>query len=293
MRLPAEITLPHRDYPLATIFKLDHSYRDRDVSFPGYTPSQSSVNSPTDSRTLDPRPLPHPRPLYVHRELPKLAKEDPNSFSLFAEGVTLLAWNVAWLCKTQGISGFNSWTDIFPVGRNLYQLLAVSPKQVFTRMVSSSGRMNRAVGPKEAAGSSSQDDPTFFGQFSHSTGHSFIGAAEGSELMRNWRLQSPQRAWDKVKSHLVAEMQRAEWEVVQVKEWDNEDNLAEEEPVLVGGRKWTLTNGRTAASKAAPDTAACKPPPTGNSNGSNAVAKAKGVNGWMKLRSRSGEHSEQ
>lgn len=283
------MTLPHRDYPLATIFKPDHSYRDRDVPFPGYTPFQSSVNSPAGSRMLDPRPLPHPRPLYVHRELPKLFKEDVNSFSLFVEGVTLLAWNVAWLCKTQGISGFTSWTDICPVGRNLYQLLAMSPKQVFTRIASSSGRTNRVVGLKEAATSSTQDGPTLIGQFSHSTAHSF-GATEGSEMMRNWRLQNPQRAWDKVRSYLVAEMQGAEWEVVQVKEWDNEGSLAEEEPVLVGGRKWALTNGRTIAGKAAPDTTASKPPPAENSN---EVVKVRGANGWTKLRSRSGEHSEQ
>jgi len=239
---------------------------------------------------LDPRPMPNPRPLYVHRELPKLFKEDPNSFPLFVEGVTLLAWNVAWLCKTQGVNGFTSWTDICPVGRNLYQLLAMSPKQVFTRMALSSGRTNRVVRPKEAATSSTQDGPTLIGQFSHGTAHSFFGAAEGSEMMRNWRLQNPQRVWDKVRSYLVAEMQGAEWEVVQVKEWDNEDDLAEEEPVLVGGRKWALTNGRITAGKAASDTTVSKPSPAENSN---EVVKAKGANGWTKLRSRSGGASEQ
>jgi hypothetical protein len=85
-------------------------------------------------------------------------------------------------------------------------------------------------------------------------------------------------------------MQGAEWEVVQVKEWDNEDDLAEEEPVLVGGRKWALTNGRTTAGKTTSDTTASKPPLVENNN---ELVKAKGANGWTKLRSRSGEYSEQ
>ena len=146
------------------------------------------------------------------------------------------------------------------------------------------------VGLKEAAASSTQDGPTMIGQFSHGTAHSFFGTSEGSEMMRNWRLQNPQRVWDRVRSYLVAEMQGAEWEVVQVKQWDNEDDLAEEEPVLVGGRKWALANGRTTASKVTSDTTASKPPAAENSN---EVVKAKGANGWTKLRSRSGETSDQ
>lgn len=48
IRLPAEITLPHRDYPMPTIFPLDSSYKYSDVPFPGSTLSHSSGGSPAD-----------------------------------------------------------------------------------------------------------------------------------------------------------------------------------------------------------------------------------------------------
>jgi hypothetical protein len=115
VRLPAEITLPHRGYPLPTIFNPQASYSSRDVPFPGTTPAQSSTNSPAASRILDQRPLPRPRPLFVYSTLAKLAKDDPQAYSMFVEGVTFLAWDIAWLCKTQGMRGLNSEADICPI----------------------------------------------------------------------------------------------------------------------------------------------------------------------------------
>ena len=77
--------------------------------------------------------------------------------------------------------------------------------------------------------------PVLFGQFSHGAAHSFFGGSEGAELLRSWRLHSPARSIDKIKGHLIGEMQGAEWEVLDEKEWSNfdEDNAPEEEPVMV------------------------------------------------------------
>lgn len=281
VRLPAEITLPHRDYPLPTIFKPDHSYRFRDVPFPSNTPSHSSVNSPTGSRTLDTRPAPHPRPLFVQKELPKLLKEDPNSFSLFIEGVTLLAWNIAWLCKSQGMSGFTTWTDVCPIGKNLYVFFDPESRRMRKERLSIGSHNDEAL--KESGVSTERNSPSLFGQFSHATAHSFLGTADASEVLSNWRLQNPQRVWDRVKGHLLAEMQRSEWELVQ--QWD--DDLAEEEPVLVGGRKWTLTGGRSAvqSSKASSESKSI----AAEQGNASLKTRSQSANSWTKLRSRNGE----
>ena len=281
IRLPAEITLPHRDYPLPTILKPDQSYRSRDVPFPGQTPTHSSFNSPNGSRVFDTRPTPHPRPLFIQKDLQKLAKEDPNTFSLFIEGVTLLAWNVAWLCKSQGMGGFTSWIDVCPMGRNLYLLFDPESRRARRERLSSGSNNTEAL--KESGISADRNSPSLFGQLSHGTAHSFLGAAEAAEPLSSWRLQNTHRIWDKVRTHLITEMQKAEWEVVQ--QWDDEE-LAGEEPVLVGGRKWTLAGGRLTVSKG-PGESGAKPAKQSRAqdNGASAVqAKGQSANGWTKLR---------
>jgi hypothetical protein len=125
IRLPAEITLPHRDYPLPTILPLEHSYKHPHIPFPGSTPLTSSNTSPTASRHEHVPDLPRPRPLYIYKHLPILAKEDPGAYALFLEGATLLAYNIAWLCKSQyipvGPSSPTTFENICAIGHNLAQ----------------------------------------------------------------------------------------------------------------------------------------------------------------------------
>src|SRR5271156_161939 len=118
IRLPAEITLPHRDYPLPTIFTPANSYAGREVPFPGTTPTPSSSNSPATSRHDDLRPMPRPRPLFLEskdfeEKVPQFARKDPVAFSFFLEAISLLAWDVAWLCRSQGYhAGTETWEDV-------------------------------------------------------------------------------------------------------------------------------------------------------------------------------------
>lgn len=171
------------------------------------------------------------------------------------------------------------------MGRNLYLLF--DPESRRARKERQSAGSNNAEALKESGTSADRSAPSSFGKLSHGTAHSFLGAAEASEIVSNWRLQNPQRVWDRVKQHLLSELQKAEWEVVQ--QWDDEEDLAEEEPVLVGGRKWTLTAGRSVVpnSKASSDTA--QPARSTPAEDGNASVKSKGppVNGWTKVRSRS------
>lgn len=89
IRLPAEVTSPHKDYPCSTIMPLSSSYRYPNLPFPG----TSGLNTPVAS-TINPgtQKTPRPRPLHISKPLSQLLKDDPSSYSYFLEGVTLLAY---------------------------------------------------------------------------------------------------------------------------------------------------------------------------------------------------------
>lgn len=224
LRLPAEITLPHRDYPLPTIFPLATSYKTPNVTFPGMTPAHSSSTSPSTSRHGDIAPQHRPRPLYIDKPLPLLAKEDPSTYSAFLEGVTLLAYNIAWVCKSQGIAvGTNStYEEVCLIGVNFFNLLVgTSPRP---------GPSGQNTPPQVPSAKGSEMEPKTeehqrltMGRFSHGTSHTFLGSAEGQEFIRSWKLLSPIKLADRLKSQLLGELTGAEWELLDQKAWEIEE----------------------------------------------------------------------
>lgn len=303
IRLPAEITLPHRDYPLPTIVTPQSSYQSREVPFPGSTPTQSSNNSPEASRSFDHhRPLQRPRPLYLdERRLPQLLREDSTAYNLFVEGVSLLAWDIAWLCRSQGMHAeFNEWEEICSIGMNLYRLL-VNPQQppslhreLSTR--SASGKATPTVASPAKRTSSTATPPAAnraiaFGQFSHGTAHSFLGAAGNSDFLRGWVFSTYARVTDNLKSTLLTAMQNAEWEVLEEREWDDMEDGIAGEPIVVGTERRgadmsAADGGRSALGGGA--TSARTLGSRGSLDGAD-QAKGRGVNGWTKLKSRNPE----
>lgn len=225
LRLPAEVTLPHRNYPTATIYAPAGSYRTRET--PENAP-RSSSSSPTASKTAERRiHLPRPRPLTIEKPLTKLVKEDPGTYALFLEGATLLAWNVAWLCRTQGINlASESWEDVCDIGKNIWQLLVAPPTPASTLMRAFAGRDIPAqmTSAKESPKTTIQRTKSFpmLGHYSHGTAHSFLGASEGTEFMRSWKLPSATKIVDKLKAILLGEMASAEWELLEEQEWHEE-----------------------------------------------------------------------
>ncbi|KAH8813160.1 UV radiation resistance protein and autophagy-related subunit 14-domain-containing protein [Xylogone sp. PMI_703] len=250
IRLPAEITLPHRDYPLPTIFPISQSYIHTNVPFPGSTPGHSSSTSPSASRHVDNTiNLPRPRPLFISKPLPILASEDPASYALFLEGVTLLAYNIAWLCKSQGVSvgESSSFEDICAMGQNFYNLLIGSQirPSLLNRVPSGQNVISPKVGTA-APGSQQNGDAVkieekkvpnpIMGLYSHGTAHHFLGSAEGTDIVRSWKLPNPMKLVDKLKSKLMSEAATAEWEVLDQEAWAVEDEMADD-GVVVGARK--------------------------------------------------------
>ena len=293
LRLPAEITLPHRDYPLPTILSPGSSYTGREVPFPGSTPSHSSNNSPSASRHADQRPLPRPRPLHLDKKLSALAKDDQVAYASFVEGIAFLAWDIAWLCKTQGLNvGANSWEDVCAMGKNLWQLLLAPPprpsisrepssktppqKPSHSRASTAAARTLQPENPKDAPP---------LGHFSHGTAYGYLATASSTEYMRDWGLQHPLRVIEKVKAMLLAERTGAEWEILEGNEWEEEEAESEakketKKDVIRPGIEETVILVR----------------PGGVENGINegsggtereeSDGKGRGASGWMKLKSR-------
>ncbi|KAJ9272272.1 hypothetical protein DTO212C5_1457 [Paecilomyces variotii] len=291
LRLPAEITLPHRNYPAPTIFPPAASYLSRDVSFPGMSPSHSSSTSPAASRTVDARPMARPRPLYTDKTLPKLVKEDPVFYALFLEGACLLAWNISWLCRTQGINvGSDSWEDVCNLGKNMWHLLVAPSAQASTVMRVHSGPDVQAKlkSLRHSPRTSIQRTKSFpmLGHFSHGTSHSFLGAVDGTEFMRTWRLPTPLKVYDRLKSILLGEMASAEWELLE-KEWDDtgddQSQPTSSQPPLSQSNTESILSGATEIKSRSPDNTTATSERIGTQVDPD---RAKGTSGWTKVKSR-------
>ncbi|KAI9737670.1 MAG: hypothetical protein M1818_005674 [Claussenomyces sp. TS43310] len=252
IRLPAEVTLPHRDYPLPTVLAISSSYTYTNLPFPGSTFS-SSNNSPSSSRHTETSNLPRPRPLFITKPLPLLAKEDPSGYSLFLEGVTLLAYNIAWVCKSQNIpvgssgTGPTSFEDICAIGHNMFALLIgsmprPSPPSHTSSAQSTPSKQSRPraeAADVEIEGRSNAPVAPI-GQLSHGSAHNFLGSTSGNEFIRTFKLPNPTKIADKLKSQLLSELASAEWEVVDRDAWSELEGHAvdaEGDGVMVGARR--------------------------------------------------------
>ncbi|KAI8940233.1 hypothetical protein NX059_003936 [Plenodomus lindquistii] len=286
IRLPAEITLPHSDYPQPTIFSPASSYQGKKVPFPGSTPSHSSTTSPEASRTLDPRVhLPKPRALFVDRPLGHLSAEDPLAYSSFMEGVSLLAYNVAWLCRSQGMrDNFKHWDDVCPLGRNLYRLLITQETYLPQRL---ENPLDKDLTTTKSSRAALRKTPVGFGQLSHATSHSFMNVAENAQYLSGWAL-TPTKIVDELKAFLLAEQQAQEWDVVNQKEWEDMENIIAEDPVMVGEKRRghaPVDDGRSFLTSAMSN-GKSSPLSKVNAFEGEQSGRKKGSSGWMKLKSR-------
>ena len=273
VRPPAEIIQPHNDFPHAAILPIGSSYKPHLPLYPGSKPSDE------DATAKPPPPdLSTPRLLQLDRPLPRLLKEEPKAATLFIEGVSLLAYNLAWLYRTQGAGTLNTFEEMCDVGRNLYHLLpARDARDVKTRPP-----LNRNISTAPATTTRSatdlQDAKPRFGSYSHGTSRNSLADPESEDQLPEWKV-SITRFVDQLKSYLRNEAARAEWHIIDDTEWDEE--MEHEKAVLVGGMKRSLAMSVMTVKPSddydddmAPRSAAVDP---------------KGKSGWMKVRGRGGE----
>lgn len=282
VRLPAEIILPHNDFPHAAIMAKNPSYRLDKVTYPGHASSSSA--SPKASRILDVNDVSRPRVLRLDRPLPQLQKEDPKAAALFLEGVTLLAYSIAWLCRSQGIDTVNTFEDICNIGGNLHHLFIGSGstakrRPVLNRNISTATtRTNLSVEPTSAG-------TQMFGTYSHGSAQNSLSSPSGLTLLNlaAWPISIP-RLTDRLRAHLREETADAVWHVVDDPEWEQE--LERDRPVLVGGMRRSLDAKGMAMSVLSVR------PSDGVDESESAGAVDKRVrshSGWMKVRGKGGE----
>jgi hypothetical protein len=286
VRLPAEITMPHNEYPQPTIFRPTSSYLGKNVSFP--TPSGSSSNSPEASKTLESQvPLPKPRTLCIDRPLPHLAAQDPQAYSLFLEGISLLAYDVAWLCRTQGLKDdFPTWESVSSMGRNLYRLLILQETRASARP---ENPLDKDIIPsKPHSKTIPTRAPVVLGELSHATSHSFMNNAENAYYLGGWKL-TPTKIADELRAFLLGEQQAQEWAVVDQTEWDDMENMLADDPVVVGEKRREnagLDDGRSYLTST---TAGVRSVARIDVDDDRAEERRRGTSGWTKLKSRTDE----
>ncbi|KAH8682369.1 UV radiation resistance protein and autophagy-related subunit 14-domain-containing protein [Xylariales sp. PMI_506] len=237
VRLPAEITLPHKDYPRPTIFSLGSSYHHGQVPFPGTSPI------PVDGRDRLNSSMPHPRPLFLDKPLSTFSKDESTNYTAFLEAVCLLAYNIVWLCRTQGIStgtdsGNNGGFEEFAyIGRNLYNLLIGHRNQPGQPLISDADVASTSQNGSTANGSETTTDLTKaapkMGVYAHGTSHTSLNSAAGQELTRSFKLPNPIKLADKLKARLLNEAPVPEWELIEGNEFAASNDL--DDGVLVGG----------------------------------------------------------
>ena len=255
IRLPAELTLPHRDYPHPTILHPISSYRHSSIPFPGTSGTTTPLGPGDHSNT---RHIPRPRPLYIHKPVPQLLKDDPAAYSYFLEGVTLLAYDIAWLCGSQGIliGDKNPFDDVCQMGRNLYDLLIKPPTSSVPGL--SVPGVNRMPENKEYVNCSTNHN--WIGRFSHGAMYYHLAGSEGTGIIRSFKIPSPMKLADKLKKKLVGDAPAPDWEVLDDDAWKIEDIPTED-----------LVDSPKGVSKTAPKSSA-------------ADKSSKSSNGWTKVR---------
>lgn len=255
--------------------------------------SGSSTSSQSSSKTKFKYTPPRPRPLFIDKPLQQLSKEDPATYALFLEGATLLAWDVAWLCRTQGINiNSDSWEEVCDIGKSMYQLLIAPPTQPSTLTKAMASRNPGSDSPTKGK-SPAKDNPQpsnnnqrtkllpILGHYSHGTAHSSLAAFEGSEYMRSWKLPTPTKIVDKLKASLHGDMSNAEWELLEVNEWD--DRPPESDQTLPAGAAIQRSSTPTSSTTIRPNGGDNNEP---SGQGVDDTPRSRGNSGWMKLNNR-------
>ncbi|KAL8774852.1 MAG: hypothetical protein Q9209_000791 [Squamulea sp. 1 TL-2023] len=275
LRLPAQVILPHPDHPFPIILAPALSYVTSDsASHPNTASMPSSFSHPPAVRGLLHASQKRGTTSLLKKRLSATAKEDPQTYTAVVEAITLLAWNVAWLCKTQGFDvGASTWEETCDVGKNLWLLLG--PERAGP--LHTSGARDRIANQdfnintdRRVSQPGVKPSPA-------------IMFASGSKVIDGWRLQNPVKVIKEVKHMLLSDRTGAEWEMLEDKEWGTQSMMPKHTtPTAALGASTVVIDGKHGAEKPEPE-----PEQEPSSLGTDdAQEKAKGTSGWTKLKSR-------
>ncbi|KAL8669029.1 MAG: hypothetical protein Q9168_006362 [Polycauliona sp. 1 TL-2023] len=290
LRLPAEIILPHHDCPYPLILTPESSYTTKITPNSLTTPDRKSSKAmPVDRDILHANQRSSLKSVHAKEKLSVIAKEDPQAYAAIVEGITLLAWNVAWLCRIQGCDlGMNSWDNVCDVGKNLWKLFTADPaglpsdtdaeKRVITKQ---DGRPETAFGRSQLQ--SQPSSSVAFGQLSHGTVHSNLSTASGSKVVHGWRFQDPIKIVARIKQELSSERTGAGWELLEGKEWESQMIRSQQPPPNAVVDASTVVTADKSGTKESIGSPSLDPK---NPVIDDAQDRVKGTSGWTILKSR-------
>ena len=263
VRPPSEIVSQQAEMPHPAMLSLQSSYQSTDGK--PISMSQSTIQGISSSRLLSGRSArPKLRPLHLDKSLPALVKEDPATYNLFIEGATLLAWNIAWLCQAQGMTNIESWEDVCSIGKNLWQLFLTDAET------------------KDKLSTGKDTSKPRFGEYSHATSHKSLSDPSIADFMRSTNLPPLATISDRLKTHLLTEMSGAEWELLDEREWN--DDQDDDQAVLLGSERRAMESRMGVSFMTA-----IKDADESIKESIKEEGKARSSSGWTKLKSRGNE----
>lgn len=284
VRLPAEIVLPGKGHPQTLINTPACSYLGERKDTPEEMKSRSG--SPPATR-YDLRNLTGPRPLHCGtndeaERLSQLVKRDTLAFNLFIEGAALLAWNVAWLNRSQGISaGTNTWEEICNIGKNLHRLMYTTAQTPSTTRNASVRESSNKEVLRTKTLPSTQDVKRaasgMLGQGSHLAAYDNLDGSEFTRSLQVWQYSTFTRISSSLRNALLNEMNNAEWELLQEQEWDD------------GGEDFdqaVMIRTRNADTRRYEDARSAMNMKTITDESDAGSGRVPGTSGWTKLKSR-------
>lgn len=286
IRLPAEITEPFADYPQHTIFLPIGSHKGTKPDFPGVLTASSNPSSPSSSKH-EPGASMKPRPLFIatsnrDERVFNFQKRDEQAFRFFVEGIALLAWDVAWLCRSQGFTaGTNTWEEICNMGRNLHQLLIANPQAPsISRIHSERSVSKRSSQSRKTTSPQNEARKEAVGRLGQNTDLSAMNQ-EVKVMQRDLLTLWDYASWHKValplRKMLLAEIASVDWELLLDEEWDDGGEQFDEAIFVktrtLDGQQYDDARN-IVTNKVEPDEQAQSP------------ARVPGTSGWTKLKSR-------
>lgn len=281
VRLPAEIIEPFADYPLHTILTPAASYKGIRPDSQNLQTSTSASTSSSASREESNTSL-RPRPLSIGAGVREdrvftFQKRDEQAFRYFVEGISLLAWNVAWLCRSQGFTaGTDSWEDVCNMGRNLHHMLVANLQTPTISRIQSERALPKRVSPSRKSSSPFSDGLRAvhgkLGQNSDLVAANHDNKTAMRDLLSLWEFASWHKIAIPLRKMLLAEIASTEWELLQDEEWDDGGEQFNE-AVVVKSRPLDVRQYDDARNLASTR-------PRSDDDGT------KGTSGWTKLKSR-------
>ena len=286
VRLPAEIKLQSKEYPSPTVNTPITSYKGTKSNYP-FSAATTSSSSSSSASKLETSSSLKPRPLSISSDsrderIVNFQKMEPQAFNIFVEGIALLAWNVAWLCRSQGFTvGTNSWEEICNIGKNLHQLLIAHPQAPSISRIQSDRTVLKRPTQSRKSTSAMHDLPNTtvgkLGQNSDLSAANYAAKVSQNEIFRSWTFLSWQAVALSLRKTLLTEITSAEWELLQDEEWDD------------GGEQFNeavFVKTRTLDGQQYDDARSIMTTKTHVEDEPLSSARTPGTSGWTKLKSR-------